>query len=247
VDHEDQTEGRTLSSPVSGLAIFSARFSGVEVANWLNGSATKRNGTANNSTELSDGSHRPTSTPTALLVQPLHIGRRLNTGGSPVYIDADVFDMVIVNGMIIDEEVRYLEGVVAWDNNAVSLLPSDHPWKSTVPTASSPVPGIWGGPVVARSPAPKTRFLGSPSFLKAADGTFYFLYDVFELSLGLTGGDLYVSTNQGATWAACWRCSRGETGHRDQHSRRTQLVRDRTGRRDTRCMPVCDRCRGART
>ncbi|MFA6338806.1 MAG: peptidoglycan-binding protein [Candidatus Paceibacterota bacterium] len=181
----------------SGLALFSGRFSGREVANWLNG--VKRNGTVTGGTELSDGSFRPTDLPSASTEQLIQLGRRLNSSASNLYWSGDIYDMIIVNGALTDEEVRYLEGVMAWEDGKTSLLPSNHPWKNIQPTLASLIAYPWGNSLVDRSDAPATSYLGSPGFL-SANGKLYAMHDYFDSGIGGGAGRLYVSNDGGISW-----------------------------------------------
>jgi hypothetical protein len=179
----------------SGLALFAGRYSGNEVANWLNG--VKRNGTVSNGSELSDGSFRPSVQVTGITTNPLQIGRRAHST-TPTPFDGDIVDMILVEGALTDEEVRYLEGVMAWDNSQTALLPSDHPWKNAAPTYTSDITYPWGTGLVARTTAPQTRYLGSPS-LVTNSSEMLALYDIFDTSEVSYGPRLAVTVD-GKNW-----------------------------------------------
>lgn len=177
----------------SGLALFTGRFGGGGVANWLNG--VKRNGTVSNATELSDGSHQLGNLPTGSTSQLLQFGRRLHSTTN-LYWDGDLYDVLIVNAVLTDEEVAYLEGVIAWDNGATSLLPSDHAWKNIRPYSSATINYIWGAgaSIVTRAAQAGTLFIGSPSLCRGSDGTLYALCDYPNAADTGSTGALFTSS-----------------------------------------------------
>lgn len=185
----------TVSS--TGLAIFSGRFSGNENVNWLN--AAKRNGTMTAATEKSDGSFVPNTLPSASTTLEVQFGRRTPSGTS-LFLNGDLYDIIVVDGALTDEEVRYLEGVIAWENASTSLLPSDHPWKNVQPTVTSTITYPWGNAVVNRSHLPNTIFTGSPSLLCRSNGDWLASHDYYNATDTGSTGRLYLSQDSGTTW-----------------------------------------------
>jgi len=181
----------------TGVALFSGRYSGNTITNWLNG--TKRNGTVTGGgTKLSDGSLIVNGMATSSTIQTIHIGKRITTGSTQLNLDGDIYDMMIVNGALTDEEVKYLEGVMAWENNRTDLLPNGHPWKNVQPTANNAIAYPWGNSIIARSDQPYDTYLGSPSLLRTSSGKMYALHDYFGATT--TSGRLYTSADAGVTW-----------------------------------------------
>lgn len=189
----------TYSDYTNGsVALFSGRFSSQETVNWLNG--VKRNGNVTNGSERSDGSFKPTNVPTPSAHLQLQLGRRLHSS-SPSYWDGDLYDLIIVEGSLTDEEIRYLEGVVAWQNSRVDLLPVGHPFKSSEPILDSPIEFVWGSTssVVSRSKSPPTLYAGGPGLIRAND-TLFCCYDYFGSHAEQGNSFLSVSEDDGLTW-----------------------------------------------
>lgn len=164
----------------SGLAMFASRWSGVEGKAWLN--AVNRNGTVSGATEISDGAFRQTGHINGPTTSKLQIGRR--AVGTSLITAMDLIDLIIIEGAVSDEEVRFFEGLLAHEHSQTALLPSGHPYKTTAPTATSAIDYPWGNALIARSYRPADRYLGSPSICKTSANRIFAAHDTFGDTFG---------------------------------------------------------------
>lgn len=203
----------TYSDYAGGRAILSGRYSGKYVENWLNG-VKRTSASLTNCTALSDGTLDPSGDPTGPTTAPLLVGGR--SSGTPLNLTAHVHEIAVIIGAVTDEELRYIEAVLAWESGNGDLLPVGNPWHATAPTAASDIAYPWGSGVVARSPTPRTQYLGSPSLLRTASGKVYLMHDQFSAATGRLyasdgekGGYGIADFPSGMFWPTIWEHTDG--------------------------------------